>query len=161
MRENSTTWMAMIAVAGGAWLLAGCSISTSIGGSIEGSSQSISSPFESSSASSSPEQKKDDEQQAWLRDVRDFTAAQMKRSDDLDTYREELAKVAKKHGITDWEARTTTWLGIGEGLAASGLSSTQAQATIDLLAGGNSEHGSVMRRGYNSAQTASGSEVAS
>ena len=160
MKQMNGMSLATILVTAGALALGGCSISTSIGGLLEGSSQSVSSPFESSSASSSPQQQKEDEQKAWQRDARDYTAAQLKRSDNLDTYRSGIAKLARKHGITDWEARATTWLGIGEGMAASGLSSTQVQATIEMLAAGNADHASVMQRGYNSAQVAAGNAAA-
>ena len=143
--------------------LGGCSISVSIGASLEGSSASISSPFESSSASSTPAKPEDKtaEQQAYLRDVRDFTAAQLKRSDNLDEFRKKLSKVAKKHGVTDWEARATTWVGIGEGVEAAGMPTTQAQATIDMLADGHSDWASAMRQGYKSAQVAAGAKISS
>ena len=147
----------------GAFCVGGCSISVSIGASLEGSSASISSPFESSSASSTPAKPEDKtaEQQAYLRDIRDFTAAQLKRSDNLDEFRKKLSKVAKKHGVSDWEARATTWVGIGEGVEAVGMSTTQAQATIDMLANGHADWASAMRQGYNSAQVAAGAKVSS
>ena len=143
--------------------VAGCSISVSVGASLEGSSASISSPFESSSASSTPAKPEDKtaEQQAYLRDIRDFTAAQLKRSDDLDEFRKQLSKVAKKHGVTDWEARASTWVGIGEGIETAGMPTTQAQATIDMLANGHADWASAMRRGYSSAQVAAGAKVSS
>jgi hypothetical protein len=143
--------------------IGGCSISVSVGASLEGSSASISSPFESSSASSTPAQPEDKtaEQQAYLRDIRDFTAAQLKRSDDLAEFRKQLSKVAKKHGVTDWEARASTWVGIGEGIETVGMPSTQAQATIDMLANGHADWASAMRRGYDSAQVAAGVKVSS
>lgn len=147
-------------IIGAAVLAGGCSISASIGGSLEGSSVSISSPFESSASSSGGEgdqgDDKSSQQQAYVRDIRAFTAAQLKRSDNLDTFRKELAKVAKKHGVSDWEARATTWVGIGEGIAASGVASTQAQATIDLLAASHADRAQAMRRGYDSATVAAG-----
>jgi hypothetical protein len=158
MKIQYVTYFVMLSL-----LVGGCSISASIGGSLEGSSASISSPFESSSGSSGGEDDKDetDDQQAYLRDIRDFTAAQLKRSDNLDTFRKELSSVAKKHGVSDWEARVSTWVGIGEGIAATGLPSTQAQSTIDLLAGAHADRGSAMRRGYNSAEVASGTDATS
>ncbi|MFP6665605.1 MAG: putative lipoprotein [Deltaproteobacteria bacterium] len=147
-------------------LVGGCSISASIGSSIDGSSASISSPFESSSGSSGGQEDNDETddsgaQQSYLRDIRDFTAAQLRRTDNLDTFRKELSLVAKKHGVSDWEVRPTTWLGIGEGIAASGFPATQAQATMDMLAGVHAARGSAMRRGYHSAQVASGTAISS
>lgn len=156
MRAMQTLGLLMAAM----WV-GGCSISVSVGASLEGSSASISSPFESSSASSTPAKPEDktDEQQAYLRDIRDFTAAQLKRSDDLGEFRKQLSKVAKKHGVTDWEARASTWVGIGEGIETAGMPSTQAQATIDMLANGHNDWASAMRRGYDSAQVAAGAKI--
>jgi|ETNmetMinimDraft_30_1059905.scaffolds.fasta_scaffold06885_4 hypothetical protein len=150
--------MTAIAVA---LIAGGCSISASIGGSLESSAALISSPFKSSASSSGEQDDKKDEddtqEQAYQRDVRDLTAAQLRRSDDLDTFRKELARVAKKHGISDWEAWRSTWVGIGEGIAATGVSSMQAQATIGRLAANHPDRLQALRQGYDRATVAAGS----
>ena len=142
----------------GAFVLSGCSISASIGASLSGSAAFISSPFESSASSSGGRDEKDNDEntqeEAYLRDIRAVTTAQLRRSNDLGTFRKEVARVAKKHGVSDWEARRTTWFGIGEGIAAIGVPSAQAYRTIALLGETHPDRVKTMQRGYDRALVA-------
>ncbi len=146
---------ASVLVCTAAFIVSGCSISASIGASLSGSAAFISSPFESSGSSSGDRDdegsEKKTQEEAYLRDIRAVTTAQLRRSNDLYTFRKEVARVAKKHGISDWEARRTTWFGIGEGIAATDLSSVQAQKTIALLGETHPDRVKTMQRGYDRA----------
>lgn len=151
---------AWLLICSGALVLSGCSISASIGASLSGSAAFISSPFESSASSSGGGDEKDNDEstqeEAYLRDIRAVTTAQLRRSNDLYTFRREVARVAKKHGISDWEARNATWFGIGEGIAGTGISSVQAQRTIALLGETHRDRVKTMQRGYDRARVATG-----
>ncbi len=118
---------------------AGCG---SISGSIESSSKIISSPITSSSGSSSPES-------AYRDDVRDFTAAHVKAGGDAQTLRSEIGKLAKKHGITDWENSEATYYGVGEGLGKAGYSAVEVDAFSKVFTD-NPEKVELMKKGYKS-----------
>ena len=85
--------------------------------SSESSVKTLTSPSRSS-ASSSPDDDGDDEQEkkAYRDDVRDFTAAYAADHDSLDGFAAGLADVARRHGITDWEADDATFTAVGAGL---------------------------------------------
>ena len=85
------------------------------------SSKSISSPFVSSSKSSSPEA-------AYREDVSDYTAAHLQSGGKPDELRRQVASLAEKHGITDWERSESTFRAIGEGLAKAGYRQVQVDA---------------------------------
>jgi hypothetical protein len=93
---------------------AGCSFSESS----KSSSAIVSSPFTSSSNSSSPEN-------AYREEVKDFTGSYLKSGGDVTKLSQEVGRIAEKHGISDWENNQATYVGIGKGLKAAGL--TQAQ----------------------------------
>ena len=121
-------------------LAAGCSFShssKSISNSVSGSSRS-------SSGSSSPED-------AYRADIRDFTAANIQSGGTADDLRREIGKLAKKHGVTDWEASKATYKGIGEGLAKAGLRQVEVEAYKQNLTS-TSEQAEWMQKGYDSAR---------
>jgi len=128
-------------------LTAGCSISESI-------SKSISSPLEwssessaSSSRSSSPERG-----EAYRDDVRDFTAAYVQSGGQFDQFNRGLGNVAAKHGVSNWESDSTTYVGIGEGLKKAGVSATALTVWKSNLAGSDSSKGAAIQKGYDSYQ---------
>jgi hypothetical protein len=120
-------------------LAAGCSISKSS----ESLSKSISSPFESSSKSS-PGSK----EAAFRNDVRDLTATQVSGGSNFDSLERGISSLAKKHGITDWEASQTTYEGVGEGLAKAKLNQAQLLAYQEHFAYGDASRVSAMQKGY-------------
>jgi len=53
------------------------------------------------------------------------------------TLRADLARVAESHGVTDFEAREETWLGLGIGLRHAGLSAPEARELVTGAFGGD------------------------
>lgn len=117
----------------------GCSLSKS-SGSI---SNSISSPFASSSKSSQSSSQK------YQEDVRDYTASYVKGGNSTaDGLRNGLAAVAREHGITNWEADSDTYVGVGLGLAKGGLKGASYSGYRDAIAGGSASNAQAIDRGY-------------
>jgi len=94
----------------------GCSFSYSS----ESSAKTLSSPCRSSGSSPDEEKK-----EAYRDDVRDFTAAYAARHGDLDGFQSGLGDVARRHGITDWEAHDATYAAVGAGLARAHVSDAE------------------------------------
>ena len=125
--------------------LTGCSSSSKSSGSIsKGVSGIISSPSASSSDSSSPEK-------AYKRDVRDYIAAHFVSGGDASTLREQIGKIAKDHGISDWETREATWVAAGQGLADAGFKPIQLEAFKANLAT-TPEQAQWLEKGYKQAK---------
>jgi hypothetical protein len=122
--------------------ISGCSISASS----NAISDSISSPFKWSSDSSTSSS--DDNKEAYLGDVRDYTVAYLRSSSDIEAFRKGLASLAAKHGITNWEADPASYSGIGEGLGKAHVSVTQAQAIKNNLSGGDVVKAAAIQKGY-------------
>ncbi len=114
-------------------LLPGCS-------SFSASSKLVSSPFTSSSASSSPEV-------AYREDVRDYTAAHLQSGGTVDDLRRQIAELAAKHGITDWENNASTFKAIGAGLAKAGYRQVQVDAFKKNMAS-TSEQADWIQEGF-------------
>lgn len=112
--------------------------------SSESISKSIASPFESSS-SSSPE----GSESAYRNDVRDYTYAFAKQSrTDRAAVLDGMPKIAKDHGISNWEADRSTWLGIGEGLGKAKVSPTELELYKQSLAGSDAARAADIQSGY-------------
>lgn len=94
--------------------VAGCSFSASS----KSSSDIVSSPFTSSSDSSSPEN-------AYREEVADFTGSYLKSGGDMTKLDQQIGAIAEKRGISDWENNQATYIGIGKGMRAAGLSEAQ------------------------------------
>jgi hypothetical protein len=105
-------------------------------------SKSVSSPFASSSRSSSPEK-------AYREDVRDFTAAHVQSGGNAADLRREIATLAERHGITDWESNESTYRGIGAGLGKAGYRQVEVDAFKNNLTS-NEEQAEWLQRGYKS-----------
>lgn len=115
---------------------AGCSFSTSsksISDSISGSSESIS----DSSTSSSPADEKPAAEPAALyrEDVRNLTAAWVRRGGDVAGFQRSIGAIARQHGVSDWEAAPATWSAVGEGLRSARATAQQRDALAHDLAG--------------------------
>lgn len=136
MRKVLTPFLTMPLI-----LLAACSISDSISGSFESSSASSA----SSSRSSSPERG-----QAYRDDVRDYTQAYVKSGGDFSAFSRGLGNIAAKHGVSNWEADTTTYVGIGEGLKKAGVTQMQLEVWKTNLAAGDASKAAAMQKGYDS-----------
>jgi hypothetical protein len=132
------------------WLaIGGCSFSDSsksISDSISGSSKS----FSDSSTSSSPsdDASSGKAETSYRDDVRGFTAAYVRDGGDFTSFQRGLAAIARRHGISDWEASATTWTGVGAGLRSAGASADQRAALTDELAGDDAAKRRDIERGY-------------
>lgn len=124
--------------------LSGCA--SSVAGSI---SDSISSPFESSSDSS--DSSSDEREEAYRNDIRDYTYAYVRSNGDAAGLRDGVASIAGRHGVTNWEAETGSYVGIGAGLAKAKVSSSQAVLYASVLADGEGSRNAI-ERGYRSVQ---------
>ena len=115
-----------------AWAVGGCSFSYS--------SESIS----DSSTSSSP----GDKESAYRDDVRDYTYAYVGSSKDSRVFFQGLAKLAGRHGVTDWEGDRATWTGIGQGLAKADLSGAALESFKQGLTGADPTQMAKIQEGY-------------
>jgi hypothetical protein len=118
----------------------GCSISESV-------SDSISSPFESSSASSrssSPEGRAE----SYQSDVRDYTIAYLRSGGDFSKFMNGLGGLAQKHGVTNWEADSNTYVGIGRGLKRAGVTPMQLEVYKTNLAMGDPQKAASIQQGF-------------
>ncbi len=122
--------------------VAGCSISAS-SGSISDSIGSSSKSISDSSASSSRGGDAD-----YKNDVRDFTAAWAKSEGQYDAFQSELASLARKHGISDWENDEATWIGVGAGLRKGGVAGVPFETYKQNLTGGNADRMRWLQSGY-------------
>ena len=119
-------------------IAAACSISTSVSSPFEWSSDSSA----SSSGSSSRER---DEYRA---DVRDYTQAYVNSGGEFDNFTRGLSNIASKHGVSNWESDTDTFVGIGMGLRQAGVTSAQLEVWKTNLAKGDASKASAMQKGY-------------
>lgn len=122
--------------------VAGCSISESISSPFESSSASLASSS-GSSASSSPARR-----ESYRDDIRDYTAAYVKSSQDLVQFRRGLADIAARHRVSDWESDMDSYVGIGAGLRQANVQPAQFEVWKTNLSEGDSEKASAMEKGY-------------
>jgi hypothetical protein len=81
-------------------------------------------------------------------DVRDFTAEWVLSGGDTEGFRQRLAPIAEKNGITNWESDDITFKGIGMGLKKAAVKGERYQQLRQLLAGGNAEAAQWIDAGY-------------
>jgi hypothetical protein len=120
---------------------AGCSISDSISSPFSWSSDSIA----SSSRSSSRNRAED-----YRNDVADYTQAQVQSGGDFPTFTRGLGAIAAKHGVSDWESDSNTYVGIGQGLKRAGVTQTQVDVWETNLSHGDKSKASAIQSGYDS-----------
>ncbi len=147
MKSSSTQLVALAALLSATAL--GCSFSyssESISDSVSASSRSVSASSESSSPASDTQRAKRDA--LYEEDVRDFTAAYVRRGGDLAVFQRGLAEVALRHGVSDWEAVPATWSGVGAGLRRAQASESQVQEITSALAGDDATRQREIARGY-------------
>lgn len=134
-----------LAALAAALTLAACSFVDSS----ESISKSIASPFQSSS-SSSPEES----ETAYRNDVRDYTYAFARQSrTDRVAVLDGMPQIAKRYGISNWQADRTTWVGIGQGLAKAKVSPTELENYKQSLAADDSSHRADIQSGYSDYRT--------
>jgi hypothetical protein len=122
----------------GVLLLVGCSISDSVSSSFESSSASLA----SSSGSSSREREN------YRNEVRDYTSAYVKSGGQFDNFTRGLDSVAARHEVTNWEADQDTYVGIGAGLKAAGVTTEQFKVWQANLSNGDATKAASMEKGY-------------
>jgi hypothetical protein len=115
--------------------------------SSESSVKTLTSPSRSSASSSGGDEEK---KEAYRDDVRDFTAAWAAQHDDLTGFATGLADVARRHGITDWEAEDATYTAVGAGLKRADVRATDRARYESLIAGDAAEKVALIRAGYGS-----------
>lgn len=113
--------------------------------SSESSWKTSTSPCRSSGSS-----KDEDKKEAYRDDVRDFTATYAAAHDDLGGFERGLATVARRHGITDWEADDTTFTAIGAGLKRADVHAADLPRYESLVAGDEPAKRALIRGGYGS-----------
>jgi hypothetical protein len=128
----------------------GCSKSSTTQASSESSSKSSSSPFKSSSGSSSGSEETED---AYQRDVRDYTAKLAASKLNLQSYQRDLSSIAEAYGITDWERRDATFVAIGRGLAKAQISDRRYRVIAVELANEDYAHLALLKSGYETYRT--------
>jgi hypothetical protein len=133
-----------VLIAGLALLPLGCSFYYSS----ESSVKTLTSPSRSSGSSSGDEDDDESEKKAYRDDVRDFTAAYAVEFDDLDGFEDGLAGVARRHGITDWEADAATYTAVGAGLRRADVGRGELARYEALVARDEPAKAALLRRGY-------------
>jgi len=147
----------MRSVSGGKWgiivfafpallAVAGCSISASI----ESSSKVVSSPIESSSKSSESSLKSSEGR--YRDDVRDYTASYVRSGGEVEAFRAQLAELARRRGIADWEASNATWEGVGQGLARADATGAAFETYLIKLTGSDAAKMATVRAAYEQAK---------
>jgi hypothetical protein len=66
----------------------------------------------------------------YARDVAAVSAAIVSSETEETALLRNVTRVAEEHGVTDWEALDSTWLGMGIGLRHAGLSEPEAVALV-------------------------------
>lgn len=129
----------------------GCFKSSTTQASSGSSSDFSSSPFTSSSDSSSGSDEA--EEDAYQRDIRDYTAKLAASDLDLRSYQRDLSAIAESYGVTDWERRDTTFVAIGRGLAKAQISHRRYTELAVELADENYAHLALVKSGYETYRT--------
>ena len=111
-------------------LQTGCSISYSL----EKSSDSVSASLDSitsisTSSSGGEEEKVSVTATVYEEDVAAVTVLYVSSEKNNDDYLRQITSIAKKHGISDWEQDSSTFVGMGKGLRRAGV----AEASIVSL----------------------------
>jgi hypothetical protein len=113
-------------------------------------SYSSDSSVKSSHSSSTSSSKSEDKKEAYRDDIRDFTAAYASTHQDLQGFEHGLGEVARRHGITDWEADDITYIAVGAGLKRAGVSDPALTSYETTLGGTEPAKVALIRSGYQS-----------
>lgn len=126
-------------------LSTGC-IMSSISESSDSSSESSGSSSKSSKSSSS------EDKESYLRDIKQYTAVFVTTGNDIKGLAKGVTFISQKYGVTDWEAYTATYLGIGAGLAQAAISPQQVDMYISYLSRGDQQKVFAIQQGFNLVQ---------
>lgn len=130
------------------------SLSTSVNGvstssnsisKLSDSVQSISGSLQSISGSSSGGDKS--KSQVYRMDIQDLTAIYYKNGFDSE-YNYDLAQVAKKNGILNWESDPLTYVGIGQGLKKAKVGEYEFQTFLSKLEANRKSLKAFLSEGY-------------
>jgi len=130
-------------VLAGAAALAAASLACSFSYSSESLSDSSESSSESS-ASSSPESNSS----KYRQDVASYTQAYVVSGGSEGAFLSGVSDLARKRGITDWEADDDTWRGIGKGLGRTKVDSVQLAVYEKNWANGDPAKVNLIRKGF-------------
>ena len=122
----------------------GCSFShssNSMSDSIGKSSDSIGKSSDSSSSSSK------DKKSAYADDLVEYTQAYVKAGGGAESFLGGVGDLARKRGISDWEAEDVTWVSIGRGLGMTKVSDAQLVAYENAWAASNPQRIAAIQRG--------------
>ena len=136
MKHRSLALLASIALFAGA---VGCSFSHSS----KSSSDSSTSPSKSSKSSSGEETAR------FHEDVEQYTAAYVQGGGkSAESFFSGLGELARKRGVSDWEAEQGTWESIGRGLGEAGVTDPERTAYAAAWAEGDTDRQRALDRGY-------------
>ena len=111
--------------------------------SSDSSMKTLTSPCRSSGSS-----KDEDKKEAYRDDVRDFTAAYASTRHDLQVFEQGLGEVARRHGITDWEADDATYVAVGAGLRRAVVSGPELASYETTIGSTEPAKVALIRSGY-------------
>lgn len=120
----------------------GCFPSSSLSDSSESFTSSVKSSS-SSFTSSSGESK-----EAYLRDIKQYTAAYTRSNSDMTGLWRGVSTISAHYGVTNWEADSATYEGIGAGLAKAAVTLQQFEHYRDHLAQGDARKMAAIQLGY-------------
>jgi hypothetical protein len=144
IRPRASAFLVVSAVAGLALAGLGCSFSDSsrsISDSINHSSDSSGKSSDSSSSSSK------DKKSAFADDLVEYTQAYVKAGGGAEGFLDGVGDLARKRGVSDWEADDATWVSIGRGLGMTKLGDAELVAYENVWAAGNPERIGALQRG--------------
>jgi len=99
----------------------GCSISYSSGKSSDAISASSTSLTSSSGGDKKDAEQASEEVSLYMEDVTAATASYASNNESNSNFQNQIAAIAKTHGITDWESEQATFTAMGEGLKKAGV----------------------------------------
>jgi hypothetical protein len=135
MKHRSLALLVSIALLAGV----GCSFSHSS----KSSSDSSTSPSKSSKSSSGEETAR------FHEDVEQYTAAYVQGGGkSAESFFSGLGELARKRGVSDWEAEQGTWESIGRGLGQAGVTDPERTAYAAAWAEGDTDRQRALDRGY-------------
>ena len=108
------------------------------------SSDILSSPFRSSSRSGDEREDEEIEEEVQI-----YTAGYLKAGvSDTDSFKRGLHTIAARHGVGDWEASPSIWIGVGRGLATAKLGVQLTVAYVQSWSGHNPQIVELLEQGY-------------
>jgi hypothetical protein len=121
------------------WTLVLCGVlyAASLGGCGVFKSSTSQASSESSSKVSSSCSPSGDEDSAYQRDIRDYTASYAMTGGTAERFQRDLGALAEEYGGTDWEADPTTLVAVGRGLGRVQVDEERTQELVAAVAHGD------------------------